>query len=86
MTCPLSTRGGTRLVRLVRGRGGGGEGGASFMQCTLCTITSSCRASSCAARKTDIRYVPKVTFNMFRDNRHHREYACALATVAKRAE
>jgi hypothetical protein len=23
--CPLSTRGGTRLVRLVRGRGGGGE-------------------------------------------------------------
>ena len=27
-TCPLSTRGGTRLVRLVRGKGGGGgEGG-----------------------------------------------------------
>ena len=25
--CPLSTRGGTRLVRLVRGRGGGGGGG-----------------------------------------------------------
>ena len=24
-TCPISTRGGTRLVRLVRGRGGGGE-------------------------------------------------------------
>ena len=27
--CPLSTRGGTRLVRLVRGRGNGGGGGIS---------------------------------------------------------
>ena len=25
-TCPVSTRGGTRLVRLVRGRGGGTSG------------------------------------------------------------
>ena len=30
-SCPLSTRGGTRLVRLVRGRGGGSRGGCAML-------------------------------------------------------
>ena len=42
--CPLSTRGGTRLVRLVRGRGGGGTTASRFTGCHGGSVRDSAAA------------------------------------------
>ena len=52
--CPLSTRRGTRLVRLVRGRwGGGGLGGRA-----PCTVLNSTRISSSVTAPVGRKNVP----------------------------
>jgi len=55
--CPLSTRGGTRLVRLVLGRKGGGAGRGARLRMQVRGLQHCCRLapesselSGCAAR------------------------------------